>query len=134
MMVISHQLGLVAQLCDEVCVMYAGTVSETGPVAAVLGSPRHPYTAALVACEPAAGTARGFRSIPGEVPTPAQALPGCVFAPRCPLAAALCREQVPPLREIEPGRAASCHFAAPATVPAVAERLGGPLLAGLALG
>jgi peptide/nickel transport system ATP-binding protein len=67
---ISHQLGLVAQLCDDLCVMYGGTVVETGPVAEVLGAPRHPYTRALLACEldDDAGAGERLVSIPGDVP------------------------------------------------------------------
>ena len=105
---ISHHLGLVAQLCDELVVMYAGTVVETGPVEAVLTRPLHPYTRALLACEVDATSAGRFRTIPGEVPGPAASLPGCVFAPRCPDAVAACRATVPPLEPKRPGRSAAC--------------------------
>jgi peptide/nickel transport system ATP-binding protein len=106
---ISHHLGLVAQLCDDLCVMYAGTVVETGPVADVLASPRHPYTRALLACELDDG-AEGDRlvSIPGEVPDPVAPHDACVFAPRCPHAADACRAAVPALREAGPERRAAC--------------------------
>jgi oligopeptide/dipeptide ABC transporter ATP-binding protein len=106
---ISHHLGLVAQLCDDLCVMYAGTVVETGPVAAVLASPRHPYTRALLACE-LDEHAHGGRlvSIPGEVPDPAAAHVACVFAPRCPNAQDVCRASIPALRDAGPGRRAAC--------------------------
>ena len=91
---ITHQLGLVAELCDDVAVMYGGTVVEAGPVAAVLGAPRHPYTAALLACEldPESDATGPVATIPGEVPDPAMPPEGCVFRPRCPLAAERCRE------------------------------------------
>ena len=122
---ISHHLGLVAQLCDDVVVMYAGTVVETGPVAAVLADPRHPYTRALLDCElddpaslgddaPASATSRGaggrarLRSIPGEVPDPLAAHVACLFAPRCPHAADACRAAVPALRDAGSGRRAAC--------------------------
>ncbi|MEP6657740.1 MAG: ABC transporter ATP-binding protein [Betaproteobacteria bacterium] len=106
---ISHHLGLVAQLCDDLCVMYAGTIVETGPVADVLAQPRHPYTRALLACE-LDDHARGGRlvSIPGEIPDPAAAHVACVFAPRCAHALDVCRESIPLLRHAGPGRRAAC--------------------------
>ena len=106
---ISHHLGLVAQLCDDLCVMYGGTIVETGPVAAVLEDPRHPYTRALLACE-LEDDAEGGRlvSIPGEVPDPVAAHVACVFAPRCPHAIDICRESVPALRDAGPARRAAC--------------------------
>jgi peptide/nickel transport system ATP-binding protein len=106
---ISHHLGLVAQLCDDLCVMYGGTIVETGPVDAVLGAPRHPYTRALLACELDDDAADGrLVSIPGEVPDPVAEPVGCVFAPRCPYAADVCRAAVPALREAGPARRAAC--------------------------
>jgi oligopeptide/dipeptide ABC transporter ATP-binding protein len=108
---ISHHLGLVAQLCDDLCVMYGGTVVETGPVAAVLAAPRHPYTRALLACEIDDDAAPGSRlaSIPGEVPDPVSDMHGCIFAPRCPAADARCTATVPRLRPSGESRAAACH-------------------------
>jgi len=106
---ISHQLGLVAQLCDDLCVMYGGTIVETGPVAEVLGAPRHPYTRALLACELDDDAAGGrLVSIPGDVPDPVAAHVGCVFAPRCPHATDACRSSMPALRDAGPGRRAAC--------------------------
>jgi len=95
---ISHHLGLVAQLCDDVCVMYGGTVVETGPVAEVLARPRHPYTRALLECEIESDD-QGARlvSIPGEVQDPVAPHVACVFAPRCKYAQDACRAGVPPL-------------------------------------
>ena len=106
---ISHHLGLVAELCDDLCVMYGGTVVETGPVAEVLAQPRHPYTRALLACE-LDHDAAGDRlvSIPGEVPDPVAEHVACVFAPRCQHAADACRQSVPELRDAGPGRRAAC--------------------------
>jgi oligopeptide/dipeptide ABC transporter ATP-binding protein len=109
---ISHHLGLVAQLCDDLCVMYAGTVVETGPVAALLADPRHPYTRALLACEIEEGDAGRLVSIPGEVPDPVHPPPGCVFAPRCGFVVPRCRAEPPAATEIAPGRRAACHLAA----------------------
>jgi len=106
---ISHHLGLVAELCDDLCVMYGGTIVETGPVAEVLAQPRHPYTRALLACE-LDHDAAGDRlvSIPGEVPDPVAEHVACVFAPRCRHAADACRQSVPELRDAGPGRRAAC--------------------------
>lgn len=98
---ISHHLGLVAQLCDDLCVMYGGTVVETGPVAEVLANPRHPYTRALLACEIEAGDEGGrLVSIPGEVQDPVAPHVACVFAPRCAYAVDACRSTVPALRNV----------------------------------
>ena len=97
---ISHHLGLVAQLCDDLCVMYGGTVVETGPVAEVLANPLHPYTRALLACEIEAGDEGGrLVSIPGEVQDPVAPHVACVFAPRCAYAVAACQSTVPALRD-----------------------------------
>ena len=106
---ISHHLGLVAQLCDDLCVMYGGTVVETGPVDTVLSAPHHPYTRALLACEIDAD-AQGGRlvSIPGEVQDPVAPHVACVFAPRCAHANALCRSQVPPLQDVGGQRQVAC--------------------------
>ncbi len=106
---ISHHLGLVAQLCDDLCVMYGGTVVETGPVADVLGHPRHPYTRALLECEIEDDTHGGrLKSIPGEVQDPVAPHVACVFAPRCAHATDRCRAGVPLLEQIAGGRAVAC--------------------------
>jgi peptide/nickel transport system permease protein len=90
---ITHDFGVVAQLCDRVAVMYAGRIVETGRTAEVLERPRHPYTSRLIDCVPQLGAGRRrLAAIPGP-PPPADALPpGCAFAPRCPRARADCRE------------------------------------------
>ena len=105
---ISHHLGLVSQLCDDVGVMYGGTVVETGPVDAVVTRPQHPYTRALLACEITADGTGRLVSIPGEVPDPVGPVPGCIFAPRCPEVVAECRRMVPPLAPKAPGQSAAC--------------------------
>jgi peptide/nickel transport system ATP-binding protein len=105
---ISHHLGLVAQLCDDIAVMYGGTVVETGPVDAVLTAPRHPYTRALLDCEIEDGDDGRLASIPGEVPDPVAALTACVFAPRCAYATEACRATVPTLRPAGVDRRAAC--------------------------
>lgn len=106
---ISHHLGLVAQLCDDLCVMYGGTVVETGPVAEVLARPLHPYTRALLECE-IEDHAHGGRlvSIPGEVQDPVAPHVACVFAPRCAHAADRCRGEVPALVDAGRSRRVAC--------------------------
>jgi len=109
---VSHSLGTVAELCDEVVVMYAGTVVEQGPVARVFGRPCHPYTQALIRCETEEpGTGRRLRSIPGEVPDLVTPPPGCPFAPRCAEATPTCRQAPPPWRPQADGGAAACVLA-----------------------
>ncbi|QCN99800.1 ABC transporter ATP-binding protein (plasmid) [Azospirillum argentinense] len=98
---ITHDLGVVAQLADRVVVMYAGSVVEEGPVDEVFGRPAHPYTRGLLECIPVPGrTPPGslLGSIPGVVPSLIGAIPGCPFAARCSFAADACLTRQPPLR------------------------------------
>ncbi|WP_374449433.1 ABC transporter ATP-binding protein [Stella sp.] len=97
-MLITHDLGVIAQTCARVAVMYCGRLVEVGPVASVMRAPRHPYTAGLLASRMSTGR-RGVRprSIPGTVPAPDERPDGCRFAPRCPRAIAVCRTGVPML-------------------------------------
>jgi oligopeptide/dipeptide ABC transporter ATP-binding protein len=96
-LLITHDLGVVAQLCDRVGVMYAGQLVEVAPVHEIFRAPRHPYTQALLAALPAAGQARGsLRVIEGRVPDLTDAPPGCRFTPRCPYRMPEC-DRVPPL-------------------------------------
>jgi oligopeptide/dipeptide ABC transporter ATP-binding protein len=105
---ISHHLGLVAEICDDLCVMYGGTIVETGPVAEVLAAPKHPYTAALLACEIEDDHEGALVSIPGEVPDPLSDPAACVFAPRCRHAVDACRSARPPLASAGDSRASAC--------------------------
>ena len=107
---ITHDFGVVAQLCDRVAVMYAGRIVETGPTADLLARPRHPYTRRLIACVPApGGGGRAFPAIPG-LPPPLDALPaGCAFAARCDKAQDACRQGGIALRE-HGTRAVRCLF------------------------
>jgi oligopeptide/dipeptide ABC transporter ATP-binding protein len=111
---VTHDLGVVGQICDEIAVMYAGRIVETGPVGAVLDAPRHPYTAALVASAvDVDDLGRIPQAIPGEVPDPLRLPPGCPFQPRCPLAQPDCAVGPVPLRDVGPGRSAAClHYEA----------------------
>ena len=107
LLLVSHDLGLVAERCDEVVVLYAGRVVERGPVA-LLRRALHPYTAGLVAAAADAPPRSTLPVIPGGVPQPGRAPSGCVFRDRCGQARARCVE-VPPLRE-SGARAVRCHF------------------------
>jgi len=97
-LLITHNLGVVAQICSHVAVMYAGNVVETGPVRAIFREPRHPYTRALLAALPAAGAQRGaLASLPGQVPDLVNPPSGCRFAPRCTRALPACMVAAPAL-------------------------------------
>jgi oligopeptide/dipeptide ABC transporter ATP-binding protein len=105
---ITHDLGVVAERCARVMVMYAGQVVETGPTAAVIAAPRHPYTRGLMASLPSLEDPdRPLHAIPGQVPDLARVDAGCRFRNRCPLAIEACAQPVA-LREVAPGRASRC--------------------------
>ncbi len=106
---ITHDLGVVAQMADRVAVMYAGQVVEQAPVEALFRMPQHPYTVGLMGAIPSVAAPRArLAAIEGMVPA-ATAMPtGCRFASRCPFADAHCRAEAPPLREVEPGHASRC--------------------------
>ena len=108
-LMITHDLGVVAEMCDEVIVMYAGRVVEQAPVRDLFRRPRHPYTQGLLAASPGR-VLRGTRlaTIPGVVPAPIRRGAGCRFAERCTRALEHCRRESPPLSELESGHAAAC--------------------------
>jgi peptide/nickel transport system ATP-binding protein len=107
---VGHDMGLMAQFVDTVNVMYAGRLVETGPVAGLLTDPRHPYTRLLIQSLPTLAEKRLFRGIPGVAPSLRQPPPGCPFHPRCPSAFARCSVEAPALLTIAPGRQAACHL------------------------
>ncbi|MEV0714192.1 ABC transporter ATP-binding protein [Asanoa sp. NPDC050611] len=108
---ITHDLGIVAELADRVVVMYAGRVVETGRVDELFAVPRHPYTKGLLASLPRMDVdVDQLDPIPGNPPNMADPPAGCAFHPRCPLARDRCETQRPPLIEIGPGRSSACHF------------------------
>lgn len=107
---ITHDLGVVAEVCDRVMVMYLGEAVEAGPVREILDSPQHPYTRGLLASTPVVDTDRTqpLPTIPGRVPTLYDVPAGCRFAARCPFAEDACRENRQQLSEIAPGRSVRC--------------------------
>ena len=112
LILITHDLGVVANVADKVAVMYAGRIVEEGPVEAVFESPRHPYTVGLLRSLPRmGGTAAELVAIPGSPPDPRRIPAGCPFHPRCPRAGERCRRELPDLRPVTRQRAVSCHFA-----------------------
>ena len=108
-LLVTHDIGVVAQTCDRVAVMYAGKIVESGTTAQVVSRPAHPYTRALLAALPA-HTRRGepLRPIDGEPPNLAQPPTGCRFHPRCGFAVEACRAVVPPPIEVEAGHRSAC--------------------------
>src|SRR5262245_31456182 len=112
-LLITHDLGVVAQISDRVAVMYAGKIVEYASVRDLFDQPKHPYTHGLFRSLPRltdGGTRQPLPVIPGSVPSPIEYVPGCRFRPRCPIAQEICRSE-PPLREITPGHQSACHFA-----------------------
>jgi len=108
-LLITHDLGVVAQVCDRVAVMYAGKIVEFGDVHSIFANPLHPYTQALLNSLPSKGIARGrLENIQGRVPGLADRPAGCRFHPRCPQAKAVCRERVPPLRQVSARQEVAC--------------------------
>ena len=119
---IGHDLSVVRHLCDRIAVMYLGKLVEIAASEVLFDHPLHPYTRALLAAipvpDPAVEEARAHEVLPGEVPSPLNPPPGCVFHPRCPLAVASCRQGVPALVELRPGHRVAC--------PVVAAQIGNP--------
>jgi oligopeptide/dipeptide ABC transporter ATP-binding protein len=112
---ISHHLGLIAELCDYVVILYAGQVVERGSVRDIFHRPQHPYTEALLTCDPARikEATRTLPTISGDVPDLIELPRACVFAPRCPKVFDRCRSEAPALTPVAEGHAASCHLVAP---------------------
>jgi peptide/nickel transport system ATP-binding protein len=110
---ITHDMGVVADIADRVAVMYAGRIAESGPTEAIFAAPRHPYTALLLASIPRlSDTPKSqLATIEGRVPTPAEYGSGCRFANRCPRADARCSNETPRLRSIGPDHFTACHHA-----------------------
>jgi peptide/nickel transport system ATP-binding protein len=109
---ISHNLGVIRKMCDDVAVLYAGRTAETGPTEEVFAEPSHPYTMGLLRCIPRAGATKargGLDTIPGFLPDRPSGTTGCVFADRCGLATDVCLTEAPPPVAVAPGRISWCH-------------------------
>jgi len=110
---ISHNLAVIAKMCDRVGVLYAGELIEEGPAREVFDQPRHPYTVGLLRCIPRRGQRKDhgrLDTIPGFLPTPGDDPTGCIFAPRCPIAEDQCREAPPPAFPVGDGRTSRCYL------------------------
>ena len=130
---ISHSLGVIARVCDEVGVMYAGRLVETGPVREIFRAPRHPYTVGLLACLPRLGVGRQRRrleAIPGSLPDLVAVPPGCIFQPRCGYAQAECAELEPELLPVSDAHHSRCHYwqeVRPSTPRPAADEVAAPV-------
>ena len=112
LLLITHDLGVVAGLADRIAVMYGGRIVEEGPTDALFADPRMPYTIGLLGSIPRLDRPddRRLTPIPGRPPEASGSAAGCRFAPRCPHATALCRTELPPVRQIDARRRARCHY------------------------
>ncbi|GAA0918524.1 ABC transporter ATP-binding protein [Streptomyces thermoalcalitolerans] len=111
LILITHDLGVVADVADRIAVMYAGRIVESAPVHDLYRAPAHPYTRGLLDSVPRLDhKGRRLRVVRGMPPNPRSLPPGCAFHPRCPLAREVCRTDVPPLYEVSGTRASACHF------------------------
>ncbi len=112
LILITHDLGVLAGMADRILVMYAGQVVETAPTGELFANPRHPYTAGLLSSVPRLDAARATRLAPirGQPPDLIDLPKGCPFAPRCDYAQETCRQKTPPLLEVQPGHQAACWY------------------------
>jgi oligopeptide/dipeptide ABC transporter ATP-binding protein len=116
-LLITHDMGIIAEMCDNVAVMYAGQIVEYTDVETIFNNPLHPYTEGLLAAIPVLGEQKETLAvIPGSVPNLINLPPGCKFSPRCPYAKEeVCTQEVPPLLEVEPGHKVRCYMRHPET-------------------
>ena len=110
LILISHDMGLQAQLVDRLAVMYAGRIAEIAAVDAIFEDPLHPYTQLLISSVPTIEERKTLQAIPGLPPTLLNPPPGCLFHPRCPSAMERCKVEAPALREVRPARLVACHL------------------------
>ncbi len=107
---VGHDMGLLAQFVDRLGVMYAGKLVEVGPIREIFANPLHPYTRLLIESLPTLEQRGVFHGVPGLPPSLLNPPEGCLFAPRCPSRMDICTQQVPPLIEVEPDHRAACHL------------------------
>jgi len=107
---VGHDMGLMAQFVDRIGVMYGGKLVEVSPVRDIFKDPLHPYTQMLIGSLPTLNSKEIFKGIPGLTPSLLTPPPGCMFHPRCPHAMDHCSVQIPPLEEIKPDRWVACHL------------------------
>lgn len=111
LILITHDLGVVADVADKIAVMYAGRIVETAPVREIYKAPAHPYTKGLLESIPRLDQkGQELYAIKGLPPNLMRIPPGCAFNPRCPMAQDVCRADVPPLFEVSPTRRSACYF------------------------
>ena len=110
LVIIGHDMGLLAQLVDRLAVMYAGKVAEVSPAEDIYKDPLHPYTQLLIGSIPSVKEKKRLEGIPGLPPTLLEPPSGCIFHPRCPHATEQCSREVPEYREVRPGRMVACHL------------------------
>jgi peptide/nickel transport system ATP-binding protein len=110
LIIIGHDMGLLAQLVDRLAVMYAGKVAEVSSAEDIYKDPLHPYTQLLIGSIPSVKEKKRLEGIPGLPPTLLEPPSGCIFHPRCPHAMAQCSKEVPEYREVKPGRMVACHL------------------------
>jgi oligopeptide/dipeptide ABC transporter ATP-binding protein len=109
MVMITHDMGIIAEMAQRVTVLYAGQVYETADTMTLFAKPKHPYTEALLKAVPRLDKKKVLVSVPGNIPNLIEPPTGCRFHPRCPYAAEICRQQVPILEEAEAGHMVACH-------------------------
>lgn len=109
MILVTHDIALVVENCTRICVMYAGVIVESGLTADIVRRPRHPYTIGLLNAVSVLGSDKEPIAIPGTPPNLFESLGGCRFAPRCPMATALCHREMPPPETLENGQIVRCH-------------------------
>ena len=110
LIIIGHDMGLLAQLVDRLAVMYAGKVAEVSPAEDIYKDPLHPYTQLLIGSIPSVKEKKRLEGIPGLPPALLEPPSGCIFHPRCPHATEQCSREVPEYREVKPGRMVACHL------------------------
>ena len=108
---VGHDMGLMAQFVDRLGIMYAGRLVEVAPIADIISAPRHPYTRMLIESLPSLDHRGGLRGIPGLAPLLRDLPPGCAFHPRCPAATDRCRQEKPAVRPMSPNATVACHLA-----------------------